>query len=68
MADMWEVAQYVESHPDDNDQRWRLAKKFYMASEFRLALEHLSVLKTDWPDRINIRRYLAATQYRLGHD
>ena len=37
MADVWDVARYVESHPDDTDQRWRLAKKLYMAWEFRIA-------------------------------
>lgn len=66
MADVWEIARYVEAHPDDADQRWRLAKKLYTAWEYRLALEHLQILKNEWPDRLNVRRYLAATYYRLG--
>lgn len=66
MADMWDIARYVESHPNNHTQRWRLAKKLYMGSEFRLALEHLQVLKNEWEDKVNVRRYLAATYYRLN--
>lgn len=66
MADVWEIAEYVESHPDNYDQRWRLCKKLYTAWEYRLALEHLLVLKNEWSDRLNVRRYLAATYYRLS--
>lgn len=66
MAEIWDLAQYVEEHPDDRDQRWRLAKKLYTSWEYRLALEHLQILKSDWPQKINIRRYLGATYYRLG--
>jgi tetratricopeptide (TPR) repeat protein len=66
MADIWDIARYVESNPDDHEQRWRLAKKLYTAWEYRLALEHLQILKNEGPERINILRYLGATYYRLG--
>lgn len=66
MTDVWDIAQYVEAHPDNHAQRWRLAKKLYMAWEYRLALEHLQVLKNEWERRINVDRYLAATYYRLS--
>lgn len=66
MTDYWDIARYVESHPDDTAQRWRLAKKLYMAWEYRLALEHLQVLKNEQPEKLNMRRYLAATYFRLG--
>lgn len=65
MADVWDIAQYVETHPDDHEQRWRLAKKLYLAWEYRLALEHLQVLKNEWEPRPNVRRYLGATLFRL---
>lgn len=66
MTDVWDIAQYVEAHPDNYQQRWRLAKKLYMAWEYRLALEHLLILKNEWEPRINVMRYLAATYYRLS--
>lgn len=66
MAEIWDIARYVEANPDDHEQRWRLAKKLYTAWEYRLALEHLQVLKNEGQERINILRYLAATYYRLG--
>ena len=66
MADIWDIARYVESNPDDHEQRWRLAKKLYTAWEYRLALEHLQILKNEGPRRMNILRYLGATYYRLG--
>jgi len=66
MTDVWDIAQYIEAHPDNHDQRWRLAKKLYMAWEYRLALEHLQVLKNEWDKKINVSRYLAATYYRLA--
>jgi hypothetical protein len=66
MAEIWDIARYVEEHPEDHDQRWRLAKKLYMAWEYRLALEHLQVLKNEWEHKVNVVRYLAATYYRLG--
>lgn len=65
-ADLWELAQYVEEHPDDLSERWRLAKKMYLSWEYRHALDHLLVLKNEWPNRLNVIRYLAATYYRLG--
>ncbi len=65
MTDTWDVAQYVESHPEDSKQRWRLAKKYFQEWEFRLALEHLLLLKNEWPDNLNVHRYVAATYYRL---
>jgi tetratricopeptide (TPR) repeat protein len=66
MAEIWDIARYVEANPDDHEQRWRLAKKLYTAWEYRLALEHLQILKQEGQERINILRYLAATYYRLG--
>jgi tetratricopeptide (TPR) repeat protein len=66
MAEIWDIARYVEANPDDHEQRWRLAKKLYTAWEYRLALEHLKILKNEGQERINILRYLAATYYRLG--
>lgn len=65
-SDMWELAQYIEEHPDDHEERWRLAKKMYLSWEYRHALEHLLVLKKEWSPRLNVLRYLAATYYRLG--
>lgn len=65
-ADLWELAQFVEEHPEDSQERWRLAKKMYLSWEYRHALEHLLVLKNEWPARLNVIRYLAATYYRLG--
>lgn len=66
MTDVWELAAYVEAHPDNHDQRWRLAKKLYTSWEYRLALEHLLVLKNETDPRENVMRYLAATYYRLN--
>ncbi|MBI2434103.1 MAG: tetratricopeptide repeat protein [Candidatus Hydrogenedentes bacterium] len=63
---MWEIARYVEAHPDNYEQRWRLAKKLYAAWEYRLAVEHLQVLKKEWRRKLNVVRYLSATYYRLG--
>lgn len=66
MADVDEIRAYVESHPDDHKQRWRLAKKLYNAWDYRSALEHLEILREVWPDQVPVLRYLAATHYRLG--
>ena len=66
MAEIWDIARYVEANPDDHEQRWRLAKKLYTAWEYRLALEHLQILKNEGQNRLNILRYLSATYYRLG--
>ena len=66
MTDVWDVARYVESHPENKEQRWRLAKKFYLADEYRHAAEHLSILSNEMPESINVRRYLAATLFRLN--
>ncbi len=66
MANQWDVAKHVEEHPDDYPQRWRLAKKLYLHWEYRLALEHLQVLRNEWTPKVNVSRFLAATYYRLG--
>lgn len=66
MTDVWELAAFVEDHPDDHVQRWRLAKKLYAEHEYRLALEHLQMLNKEWTPKLNVQRYLAATFYRLG--
>ena len=69
MTDVWDLAAYVEAHPTNHEQRWRLAKKLYTSWEYRLALEHLLILKNELEPRENVMRYLAATYYRLGrHD
>jgi hypothetical protein len=66
MTELWDLVKQVEDAPDDYELRWRLAKKLYTAWEYRLALEHLQVLKKDWHRRLNVLRYLSATYYRLG--
>jgi tetratricopeptide (TPR) repeat protein len=66
MADVDEIRAYVESHPDDHKQRWRLAKKLYNAWDYRSALEQLEKLREVWPDQVPVLRYLAATHFRLG--
>lgn len=66
MTDLWEIARYVESHPASHKSRWRLAKKLYEAQEYRLALEHLQILKNEWVSKINVRRYLAAVLFRMN--
>lgn len=66
MADVEEIRAYVESHPDDHKQRWRLAKKLYNTWEYRSALEQLLILREVWPDQVAVLRYLGATYYRLG--
>lgn len=66
MTDVQDLTQYVEEHPNDHEQRWRLAKKLYNACEYRLALEHLQVLRKEWQEKLHVVRYSAATFYRLG--
>lgn len=66
MSNLWELAAYVEDNPSDYLQRWRLAKDLYAAHEYRLALEHLQVLKNEWRPHLNARRYLGAVYYRMG--
>jgi len=66
MAELWDLTQYVQSHPQDYAQRWRLVKKLYMAWEYHDALDHLLVLKHEWIRKQNVLRYLAATYYRMG--
>ncbi len=61
-----ELARYVAAHPDDFEQRWRLAKHLYMACAYREALGHLRELQRGRQDHLNVSRYLAATYYRLG--
>jgi hypothetical protein len=66
MTELWDIARYVEENPEDHKERWRLAKKFYAAKEYRLALEHLQVLRNEWEAKPNVFRYLAAAYYRMG--
>ncbi len=68
MTEIWDIQRYVEAHPEDSEQCWHLAKKLYMAWEYRLALDHLQVSQNDWSHRLNVRRYLSASYYRLGRD
>ena len=65
-GDLQELKEHVSAHPEDHANRWRLAKRLYMSWEYGEALGHLRLLKTAWPERVNICRYLAATHYRLG--
>ncbi|MBM3288796.1 MAG: tetratricopeptide repeat protein [Candidatus Hydrogenedentes bacterium] len=65
-SDLEELSQHVAVHPDDNERRWSLAKKLYMAWEYNEALKHLLILKKNWARRLNVLRYLAAAYYRLG--
>jgi hypothetical protein len=65
MVDIWELSQFVEGHPENQEQRWRLIKAFYKDKDYRLALEHLQILENELPDKKNLYRYLAATYYRL---
>jgi tetratricopeptide (TPR) repeat protein len=66
MADLGDLASFVAAHPEDYEQRWRLAKKLYMTCDYRGALAHLQILKEEWRPKVNVVRYLAATHYRLG--
>ncbi|MBP8130735.1 MAG: tetratricopeptide repeat protein [Candidatus Hydrogenedentes bacterium] len=66
MTDLQELTQYVEENPNDHEKRWLLAKKLYNACEYRLALEHLQVLRNEWREKLHVVRYSAATYYRLG--
>lgn len=65
MADIDELTQQVKDHPDDRERRWLLAKQLYKANQYEQALEHLLVLKKQWPLKLNVSRYLAAAYYRL---
>jgi len=67
MSNVHDLQRYVKRHPDDRAQRWRLAKKLYMAGDFEDALSHLRVLRKHWPTKLNVARYLAATHYRMGN-
>ncbi len=66
MENIPNIETHLIEHPDDHAQRWRLAKKLYMACEYRDALSHLLILKRDADWKLNYSRYLAATYYRLG--
>ena len=61
MTDIGDLTRYVEAQPEDHEQRWHLAKKLYMAGEYRPALGHLLVLQTNWTPKVNVLRYLAAS-------
>ena len=65
MVDIWELTKFVEDHPDNLDQRWRLVKAYYKDKDYRLALEHLLILQNELAEKKNLYRYLAATYYRL---
>lgn len=66
MVEVGDLEQYVELHPRDYQQRWRLAKKLYTGGNYAAALEHLDILRREWVPKVNVSRYLAATSYRLG--
>lgn len=64
--DLWALKQAIEENPSDHELRWKAAKRFYSACEYRHALEELQILRNEWEPRLNVVRYLAATYYRLG--
>ena len=66
MSSVFFLAKSVRIQPDDYPQRWRLAKKLFSHRDYRTALEHLMVLKKEWPTKPNVFRYLAATLYRMN--
>ncbi len=66
MAELHDIEAHLLENPGDHAQRWRLAKKLYMAREYRDALAHLLILKRNTEWKLNHSRYLAATYYRLG--
>ena len=65
MPGISELTRYIEAHPGETEQRWRLVKKLYHTCEYEKALEHLLIIKREWPTKLNVLRYLAATYYRL---
>ena len=66
MAEIRDIDRYVEDHPGDHEQRWRLAKKLYTAWEYRRALHHLHILKENGYGCVALFRYLAATYAQMG--
>ena len=64
--DLWALKQSIEENPSDHELRWKVAKSFYAACEYRHALEELQILRNEWEPRLNVVRYLSATYYRLG--
>ncbi|HOV74253.1 MAG TPA: hypothetical protein PK967_09815 [Candidatus Hydrogenedentes bacterium] len=65
MTEIKDLVRFVNENPDDHESRWRLAKKLYMAGEYERVLEHLLFLQAHWVPKVNVRRYLGATYYRL---
>ncbi len=65
MTEIKDLTQFVEEHPDDHEARWRLAKKLYMGNDYAHVLEHLQILQARWIPKVNVRRYLGASYYRL---
>ena len=66
MSKIGELRRQVEAEPDSHEVRWQLAKTLYAESDYREALTHLRILKSEWERRLNVLRYLAASYYRLG--
>ena len=66
MAEIRDIARYVEEHPEDHQQRWQLAKKLYTTWEYRRALHHLIRLKAHGYGCGALFRYLAATYAQMG--
>ncbi len=56
MADVEEIREYLDSHPEDHKQRWRLAKELYKAWDYRSALDQLLLLREVWPGVPRSRR------------
>lgn len=67
MEDLSELIETVKNDPENHNQRWRLSKKLYASWEYRIALDHLKILKEAWPNQQNVIHYLATTYYRLGN-
>ncbi|NIA14784.1 MAG: tetratricopeptide repeat protein [Nitrospiraceae bacterium] len=63
--DISELNQHVRSHPNDHEQRWRLAKKLYRNGQHEAAVEHLQIVRQYRDDKLHVVRFLAATYYRL---
>ena len=65
-SELNDLEAYVAEHPEDPVHRWGLAKKLYLDGDFQRSVEHLRFLKDLWPNKVNVRRYLAAGYYRLN--
>ena len=65
MADLQDLEKYVDAHPADHEQRWRLAKKLYRGCEYERVFEHLEVLQRGWHRKLNLMRDTLSPQLQL---